>query len=261
MRTLHDAREVQPPNGRVCCAIGLFDGVHLGHQQVLRQAVSDAHQLEATPLCVTFAQHPAAVLAPEHAPGLIQHLPQRLAAIEALGIEATLVLPFDEAMSQIPAEMFIQGLYVDLGRIHSICVGAHFAFGHQRQGNVELLQRLGQEMNFIVHGLASVSLDDETVSSTRIRQAIETGQLDAAGQMLGREYALTGEVIQGDQRGRELGYPTANLKIDTLCLPPNGVYAAHAQVGDATHRAAVNIGHRPTMADHEPRLHVEAHTH
>lgn len=259
MRTLHDAREVQPPNGRVCCAIGLFDGVHLGHQQVLRQAVSDAHQLEATPLCVTFSQHPAQVLAPEHAPGLIQHLPQRLAAIEALGIETTLVLPFDEAMSQIPAEMFIQGLYVDLGRIHSICVGAHFAFGHQRQGNVELLQRLGQEMNFIVHGLASISLDDETVSSTRIRQAIETGQLDAAGQMLGREYALTGEVIQGDQRGRELGYPTANLEVDGLCLPPNGVYAAHAQVGETTHRAAVNIGLRPTIADAEPSLHVEAH--
>lgn len=259
MRILHDARELQSPNGRVCCAIGLFDGVHLGHQQVLRQAVSDAHQLEATPLCVTFSQHPAQVLAPEHAPGLIQHLPQRLAAIEALGIEATLVLPFDEAMSQIPAEVFIQGLYVDLGRIHSICVGAHFAFGHQRQGNVELLQRIGQEMNFIVHGLASISLDDETVSSTRIRQAIETGQLDAAGQMLGREYALTGEVIQGDQRGRELGYPTANLKVDGLCLPPNGVYAAHAQVGEATHRAAVNIGLRPTMADPEPTLHVEAH--
>ncbi|MBC8325888.1 MAG: bifunctional riboflavin kinase/FAD synthetase [Verrucomicrobia subdivision 3 bacterium] len=259
MRILHDAREVQPPNGRVCCAIGLFDGVHLGHQQVLRQAVSDAHQLEATPLCVTFSQHPAAVLAPDRAPGLIQHLPQRLAAIEALGIEATLLLPFDETMSQIPAEMFIQGLYVDLGRIQSICVGAHFAFGHQRQGNVDLLQRLGQEMNFIVHGLASVSLDDETVSSTRIRQAIEAGQLDAAGQMLGREYALTGEVIQGDQRGRTLGYPTANLEATALCLPPNGVYAAHAQVGEATHRAAVNIGHRPTLADADPRLHVEAH--
>ena len=262
MKILEDARELQPADGRpgrVCCAIGLFDGVHLGHQQVLRQAVSDSHQLEATPVCVTFSQHPAVVIAPDSAPRLIQHLPQRLAAIEALGIEATLVLPFDEAMSQIPAEMFVQGLYVDLGRIQSICVGTHFAFGHQRQGDVELLQRLGQQMNFIVHGLASVSLDNETVSSTRIRQAIETGQLDAAGQMLGREYALIGKVIQGDQRGRELGYPTANLNIDDLCLPPNGVYAAHAEANAATHRAAVNIGHRPTMADPEPRMYVEAH--
>ena len=115
MKVLDDARELQTATGRVCCAIGMFDGVHLGHQQVIRQAVSDAHQLEAASLCVTFDQHPAKVIAPEHAPRLIQTLPQRLAAIEALGVEAALVLPFDEVMSQIPAEAFIRGLHVDLG--------------------------------------------------------------------------------------------------------------------------------------------------
>ncbi len=259
MKIIHDARELQTATGRVCCAIGMFDGVHLGHQQVIRQAVSDAHQLEAASLCVTFDQHPAKVIAPERAPRLIQNLPQRLAAIEALGVEAALVLPFDEVMSQIPAEAFIQGLHVDLGRIHSICVGAHFAFGHGRDGNLELLQQLGQDMKFIVHGLSNLSLDGETVSSTRIRAAIAEGQLDAAGQMLGREYALAGEVVKGDQRGRELGFPTANLDITDLCTPPNGVYAAHAEVAGATHRAAVNIGLRPTVAEVEPTLHVEAH--
>ena len=259
MKILHDARELQTATGRVCCAIGMFDGVHLGHQQVIRQAVSDAHQLEAASLCVTFDQHPAKVIAPEHAPRLIQNLPQRLAAIEALGVEAALVLPFDEGMSQIPAEAFIQGLHVDLGRIHSICVGAHFAFGHGRDGNLELLQQLGQDMKFIVHGLSNLSLDGETVSSTRIRAAIAEGQLDAAGQMLGREYALAGEVVKGDQRGSELGLPTANLDITDLCTPPKGVYAAHAEVNGATHRAAVNIGLRPTVAEAEPTLHVEAH--
>ena len=259
MKILDDARELQPPTGRACCAIGMFDGVHLGHQQVIRQIVSDAHQLESTSLCVTFEKHPATVIAPERAPALIQTLPQRLAAIEALGVEAALVLPFDEAMSQIPAEAFIQGLFIDLGRINSICVGAHFAFGHGRAGNVELLQRLGGEMNFVVHGLASVSLDEEPVSSTRIRAAIAEGQLDAVGQMLGREYALSGKVIEGDQRGRELGFPTANLAVDSLCLPPNGVYAAHAETATNAYRAAVNIGHRPTVAEAEPTLHVEAH--
>ena len=259
MKIIHDARELQTATGRVCCAIGMFDGVHLGHQQVIRQAVSDAHQLEAASLCVTFDQHPAKVIAPERAPRLIQNLPQRLAAIEALGVEAALVLPFDEVMSQIPAEAFIQGLHVDLGRIHSICVGAHFAFGHGRDGNLELLQQLGQDMKFVVHGLSNLSLDGETVSSTRIRAAIVEGQLDAAGQMLGREYALAGEVVKGDQRGRELGFPTANLDITDLCTPPNGVYAAHAEVAGATHRAAVNIGLRPTVAEAEPTLHVEAH--
>jgi riboflavin kinase/FMN adenylyltransferase len=259
MKILHDARELQTATGRVCCAIGMFDGVHLGHQQVIRQAVSDAHQLEAASLCVTFDQHPAKVIAPEHAPRLIQNLPQRLAAIEALGVEAALVLPFDEVMSQIPAVAFIQGLHVDLGRIHSICVGAHFAFGHGRDGNLELLQQLGQDMKFVVHGLSNLSLDGETVSSTRIRAAIAEGQLDAAGQMLGREYALAGEVVKGDQRGSELGLPTANLDITDLCTPRKGVYAAHAEVNGATHRAAVNIGLRPTVAEAEPTLHVEAH--
>ena len=259
MKIIHDARELQTATGRVCCAIGMFDGVHLGHQQVIRQAVSDAHQLEAASLCVTFDQHPAKVIAPERAPRLIQNLPQRLAAIEALGVEAALVLPFDEVMSQIPAEAFIQGLHVDLGRIHSICVGAHFAFGHGRDGNLELLQQLGQDMKFIVHGLSNLSLDGETVSSTRIRAAIAEGQLDAAGQMLGREYALAGEVVKGDQRGSELGLPTANLDITDLCTPRKGVYAAHAEVDGATHRAAVNIGLRPTVAEAEPTLHVEAH--
>lgn len=259
MRTLRDARDLKPTHGRVCCAIGMFDGVHLGHQQVIRQAVSDAHQLEATSLCVTFDKHPATIIAPERAPLLIQSLDQRLEALRVLGVDATLILPFDEAMSQIPAEAFIQGLAVDLGRISSICVGAQFAFGQGRKGDVELLRQLGQELNFVAHGTASVALDGETVSSTRIRQAIAAGQLDAAGQMLGREYALAGPVIRGDQRGRELGFPTANLNVQGLCLPPHGVYAAHADVEGTPHRAAVNIGLRPTMKDPEPHLHVEAH--
>ena len=115
-------------------------------------------------------------------------------------------------------------------------------------------------MKFVVHGLSNLSLDGETVSSTRIRAAIAEGQLDAAGQMLGREYALAGEVVKGDQRGSELGLPTANLDITDLCTPPNGVYAAHSEVNGTTHRAAVNIGLRPTVAEAEPTtLHVEAH--
>jgi len=259
MRTLSDARELKPTNGRVCCAIGMFDGVHLGHQQVIRQAVSDAHQLESSSLCVTFDKHPVTVIAPERTPLLIQSLDQRLEAIRALGVEATLILPFDEAMSQIPADAFIQGLAVDLGRISSICVGAQFAFGQGRKGNVKLLHQLGQELHFVAHGTASVALDGETVSSTRIRQAIAGGQLDLVGQMLGREYALAGKVIRGDQRGRELGFPTANLEITCRRTPPNGVYAAHAEVDGEPYRAAVNIGLRPTLKDPEPVLHVEAY--
>mgnify|MGYP001215461399 CR=1 FL=1 len=259
MRSLTDARELQPKNGRVCCAIGMFDGVHLGHQQVVRQAVSDAHQLEATSLCITFDQHPARVISPEKAPLLIQNQHQRLEAIKSLDIEATLILPFDEAMSQISGEAFIRGLSIDLDRISSVCVGSNFAFGHQRSGNLNILKKLGHELNFTTHGLASVSLDGKTVSSTRIREAIGNGCLDTAGQMMGREYSLCGNIVRGTQRGRELGFPTANLDTTNLCLPPKGVYAAHAEVNGQPYRAAVNIGLRPTVEDADHKLQVEAH--
>ena len=228
-------------------------------QQVIRQAVSDAHQLETTSLCITFDQHPAKVVSPETAPLLIQNQRQRLDAIKTLGIEATLLLPFDEAMSKISGQEFIRGLSVDLGHISSICVGSNFAFGHQRSGNLEVLKQLGHELNFTTHGLASVSLDEQIVSSTRIREAISNGQLDAAGQMMGREYALSGIVVPGDQQGRQLGFPTANLKVKGLCTPPHGVYAAHAEINGKSFRAAVNIGLRPTLKNPHPSLSVEAH--
>ncbi|MDP7051168.1 MAG: bifunctional riboflavin kinase/FAD synthetase [Verrucomicrobiota bacterium] len=259
MKIISSANELASPRGRVCLAIGMFDGVHLGHQQVLRQAVTDAQQHEATSLCVTFDQHPATVIAPERAPGLIQSLSQRLNAIETLGVDATLLLEFDEPMSRVTAPDFMHNLHRDLGEIKSLCVGAKFAFGHNREGNVELLKQLGQKLDFTVHGLASVALDGETISSSSIRQAIKAGDFDAANQMLGREHALAGKVVHGDGRGRELGFPTANLDITGLCIPPRGVYAAHVLVEGQTRRAAVNIGLRPTVEGTEPRLHVEAH--
>ncbi len=259
MKIISSANEVAAPSGHVCAAIGMFDGVHLGHQQVLRQAVTDAHQHEATSLCVTFDRHPATAIAPERAPRLIQSLPQRLHAIESLGVDATLLLKFDEPMSRITAKDFAHNLHRDLVEIKSLCVGAMFAFGHNREGNVDLLKQLGQELDFTVHGLASVALNGKTISSSSIRQAIKAGDFDAATQMLGREHALAGKVIRGDGRGRELGFPTANLDITGLCIPPSGVYAAHVRVEGQTHRAAVNIGLRPTVKEPEPRLHIEAH--
>ena len=259
MKIISSANELAAPREHVCLAIGMFDGVHLGHQQVIRQAVTDSHQHEANSLCVTFDQHPATVIAPERAPGLIQSLSQRLNTIETLGVDATLLLEFDEPMSRVTAPDFMRNLYRDLGDIKSLCVGAKFAFGHNREGNVDLLKQLGQELGFSVHGLASVSLNGTTISSSNIRQAIKTGAFDAANQMLGREHALTGKVVRGDGRGQKLGFPTANLDVTGLCIPPNGVYAAHVLVKGQIHRAAVNIGLRPTIKDPEPRLHVEAH--
>src|SRR5207248_2553558 len=168
---------------------------------------------------------------------------------------------FDKAFSEQSGEAFIRGLARDLGpsTINSLSVGANFVFGLKRGGNVELLKQLGVELQFTVHGLAAVSLDGKAVSSTRIREAIAAGDLDLASQMLGRSYSLAGTVIRGDQLGHKLGFPTANIEVEGLVLPPPGVYAAHAQAAGESYRSAVNIGTRPTLNDPAPRIHVEAH--
>ncbi|MFM1768510.1 MAG: hypothetical protein RJA22_1039 [Verrucomicrobiota bacterium] len=259
MQLASAARALSAPGRRVCAAIGVFDGVHLGHQQVLRQTLADAERHEALAVAITFDRHPSTVVAPGRVPPLIYSVPQRLRAIAGLGCGATLLIPFDEAFSRIPGEEFIRGLARDFGHLASISVGSDFAFGHRRSGNVPLLQRLGAELGFTVHGLAAVSLDDQPVSSTRIRECLRTGQLDAASQMLGRGYALAGEVVRGRQLGAQLGFPTANLDTTGLALPPLGVYAAHARVHGQTHRAVVNIGVRPTVEEQAPPPRVEVH--
>ncbi len=285
MKIIHAANELKHGSRKICLAIGVFDGVHLGHQQIIRQTVADARQHDAIALVITFDRHPNTVVAPERVPPLIYSLPQKLDAIESLGADTLLLIHFDRAFSGQTGEAFIRGLARDLGKIQSLCVGADFVFGHQRSGNVALLKKLGDELGFTVHGLAAVSLDNQIVSSTRIREAIRSGNLDAASQMLGRPYAISGRVIAGDGVGRKLGFPTANLDAAGLVLPPNGVYAVRvncrtgvapvsnqspAQTGqkdgdrrDAcptiTHRAVLNIGLRPTLAAGAPQLRVEAH--
>ena len=259
MNIISNASDLKPGSRKTCVAIGMFDGVHLGHQQVIRQTIEDARQHECIAVAITFDRHPNSVVAPERNPPLIYSLSQKLRVIESLGIDTTWLIRFDQTFSEIPGEAFIRGLARDFGEIHSLCVGSAFTFGHKRSGNVALLNRLGQELNFIVHGLSSVSLDGKTVSSTRIREAIGAGNLDAASQMLGRTYSLASKVIGGDQLGRQLGFPTANLDPADLVIPPNGVYAAHAHVQGRLHRAVVNIGTRPTLQNPQPKLQVEAH--
>lgn len=258
MKVIHTATELAADH-KVCLALGVFDGVHLGHQQIIRQTIADALQQDGLPLVVTFDAHPATVVAPDHVPPQIYSRPQKLRAIAALGAAALLEIHFDLAFSRQPGEQFIRGLARDLRQLRSICVGADFVFGHQRQGNVPLLQTLGRELGFSVHGMAALALDGKTVSSTRIRQAIAAGDFDAASQMLGRAYAIAGTVVAGDRLGRQLGFPTANLDVAGRVLPPDGVYAAQVRVGEAQHHAVVNIGRRPTVQNPTPATRVEAH--
>jgi riboflavin kinase / FMN adenylyltransferase len=259
MKIIHAATELKSGSRKVCLAIGFFDGVHLGHQQIIRQTIADARQHDALALVLTFDRHPNSVVAPAHVPPLIYPLPQKLRTIESLGADTLLLIHFDEKFSGQTGEEFIRRLARDLGQIQSLCVGLDFVFGHRRSGDVVLLKRLGGKTGFTVHALAAVSLGGRIVSSTRIREAIRAGELDAASQMLGRPYAISGRVVEGDRVGRRLGFPTANLDITGRVLPPNGIYAGLTKVKRTSHRVALNIGFRPTMASAARQLRVEAH--
>jgi len=249
----------RPAAGGICLAIGVFDGVHLGHQQIIRQTVADARQHDGLAVVLTFDHHPNAVISPDHVPPLIYSQAQKNRAIESLGVHALLVLRFDRPFSEQTGETFIRSVARDFGRVQSICVGADFVFGHRRSGNVALLKKLGEELNFRVHGIAAVSLDGQIVSSTRIRDAIGAGDFDSASQMLGRAYALAAKVVEGDKLGQKLGFPTANLDAAGFVLPPNGVYTAQGTVRGRTYRAVLNIGVRPTVERSTLQPRVEAH--
>lgn len=259
MRIIRAANELEPAGCKVCLGIGFFDGVHLGHQQVIRQTLAEARRHMAAGLVITFDQHPNVIVAPSRVPPLIYSLPQKLRAIEALGADTLLLIHFDQSFSEQTAEAFVHGVARDLGHIQSLCVGENFVFGHRRGGNVDLLRKLGAELEFAVHGMAAVSLDGRTVSSTRIREAIRGGDLDKASQLLGRAYSLAGSVVRGDGLGRQLGFPTANLDVAGLALPPDGVYAVLAQGGGRTWRGVLSIGVRPTLRNSQPQLRAEVY--
>ena len=254
MNLIHAANELNAGSRKVCLAIGFFDGVHLGHQQIIRQTIADAQQHEALALVITFDQHPNTVVAPGRVPPLIYSLPQKLRTIESLGPDALLLVHFDKAFSEKTGEAFIRELTAALRSIQSICVGANFVFGHKRGGNVALLKQLGGELKFSVHGMGAVSLDNEPVSSTRIRDAIRAGELDPASQMLGRAYSISASVIEGDKLGRKIGFPTANLDTSGLALPPDGVYAVHALVRGQSHRLDLQkeLPRRETLLEERP---------
>jgi riboflavin kinase / FMN adenylyltransferase len=245
-------------------AIGVFDGVHLGHQHVLAEARRLAAERRASSAVVTFDRHPAAVVRPESAPKLLTDLEQRLELLAALGMDLTYVVSFDEARSKESAEDFIDTVLVDCLAAKAVVVGADFHFGHERRGNVGLLRQVGRRAGFEVDGielLASKEEGVEAISSTAIRAALAAGDLASANRMLGRPHEVRGIVVEGDRRGRELGYPTANVAVPAdICLPADGIYAGwHVRPDGTAHATAINLGRRPTFyADAESSL-LETH--
>lgn len=252
-----------PPDAGSVVSIGVFDGVHLGHQAILATNVARARELGARPTVVTFRRHPKGLLL-GRAPRTLTTLPHRLELFRRAGIEHAVALAFDERLRDTPAETFIEDVLV--GRLGARCfvLGFDSKFGAGRRGTPELLRRLGHEV--VVVG--EVKVAGRAVSSTAIREAVELGDLAAAQRMLGRRVSVFGSVVPGDRLGARLGFPTANLDLDHELHPPPGVYACLAhRVGPdgprevrSSHRAVTNIGYRPTVSEAErgaPR--VETH--
>lgn len=259
MRILSDAEAISDPPVPVSLALGVFDGVHLGHQMVIRQTMADAQEVGGQSVVVTFDRHPNSVVSPDRAPGMLQPLWRRLRAIEELGVDAALVFTFDEDFSRQAAPEFVRRLIQGFGKLSSICVGSGFVFGHRRSGDVGLLTRMGREAGFEVRGIEPLQLGGDIVSSSRVRDLVVAGDFSGASRLMGRAYDLSGEIQEGDQVGRRLGFPTANLAVSDLVLPPRGVYAAVA-VGEGMRRpAAVNVGVRPTVDGRPGPVRVEAH--
>jgi riboflavin kinase/FMN adenylyltransferase len=239
---------------RTAIAIGNFDGVHLGHQSILRRAVVHAHRAHSLSLAITFDPHPLKVLRPQHAPQLATTLEQRLAWIEALGVEAVLLLPFTHALSLISADEFVAKVLAGTLHAERILVGEGFCFGHRHAGNVALLERLSGDFGYTVEVVPPVRSRGEIVSSTGLRRAIQDGRMDVAARLMGRPFTLTGKIVSGSGTGRREVVPTLNLHCDQELLPAQGVYVTEASIGPVTqdsgatwHPAATNVGTRPTF--------------
>lgn len=227
--------------------IGNFDGVHLGHQKILRSVLDRARQADLTSAVLTFYPHPARVLRPAEAPSLLETLDQRLAAIGALGIDAALVARFDTDLAKLGPEDFVQRFLAHAMRAKVVLIGGNFRFGYRQSGDAKLLADLGRRWGFDVEIVPPVTADGVVVSSTAIRSALREGKLDEARRMLGRPFALAGKIQTGTGQGRKLVVPTLNLATEQELWPKNGVYATEAIVGGKTYRAATNVGVRPTF--------------
>jgi len=245
--------------GPIYLAIGVFDGLHLGHRSVLLRALADARAGGGSAVAVTFDPHPAKILRPASAPRLLTASAHKVLLIKALGIQAILVIPFTARFAATAPADFVLGLHAACHPLREICVGHEWSFGRGRAGNLEMLRQMGDRLGFDEVGVPAVQVDGEIVSSTTIRAAVETGDLARAARLLGRDYSILGTVIRGDQLGRTLGFPTANLSAHNEQFPPNGVYAVTALWRDRPLKGVVNLGVRPTIGSATGERLLELH--
>jgi riboflavin kinase/FMN adenylyltransferase len=258
MEILRSIAELEKLRAPVFLAIGVFDGVHLGHQAVVSTSANHAQASSGTAVVVTFDPHPAKVLRPQHAPHLLTATQHKITLIRELGVQHLLLINFDRQFASTAPKDFIAQLVHHSNPLREICVGHEWSFGKDRRGNVDLLRKLGTQHGFDVVSIPPVKVHGTVVSSTAIRRAVEAGDFVKAAAMLGRDYTILGTVTGGEQLGKKLGFPTANLSAHSEQFPPNGVYCAEAKLDGQRLRGVVNLGYRPTVsaAKHERVLEI-----
>src|SRR5437879_2257900 len=229
--------------------LGVFDGLHLGHQLIMKTVVDRARAIGAVPTVITFEPHPRAVLHPESAPPLLQTFDQKIEALGVLGIEQVIVIHFDQAFSEVRAEDFLRDVVVDRLHAKDVYLGRGFAFGHNREGNIDLLRRVSERLGFVADEVPEVRLRGRRIGSTRVRELLNQGRVNLARRMLGRPYGVEGPVVRGAERGAELGFPTANILPRTRVIPRGGVYVTTTLIDKKWWRSVTNIGSRPTFDD------------
>ncbi|OGW30227.1 MAG: riboflavin biosynthesis protein RibF [Nitrospirae bacterium GWC2_42_7] len=237
--------------------LGNFDGLHLGHQELIRMVTERAKETGAVSMVITFRPHPLKILAPEKCPPLISIYEEKIEFFEKLGIDVLVKIPFTMEFSSMPPRDFAKNILGDLLGAKEIFVGYNYRFGKGREGNIQKLREFGNEFGFTVREIEQISFNSEVISSTRIRQLLGEGEVEDAAKLLGRPYAITGVVVKGDGRGKLIGFPTANIASKHMIIPADGVYAARILARDKYYDGVLNIGMRPTFNKHETT--IEAH--
>jgi riboflavin kinase/FMN adenylyltransferase len=259
MDVIHFPEDPRPAHWRQpVLALGNFDGVHRGHRKILERVRRVAGERAATSVVMTFDPHPPRVVRPDKAPPLLMTTPQKLEAIADAGVQGAAIVRFTTELSHWDPETFVRNVLVDWLHVGEVWVGANFLFGHDRSGNFSMLRILGSRYGFKAEKIDPVRYKDFVVSSTRVRRLVSEGRVDEAGALLGHQYFVDGTIMRGDQRGRTLGFPTANLCSENELLPPHGVYATTARIGSLVYPSVTNVGTRPTV-DQSGRTVIETH--
>lgn len=257
MKTYYDLSEYRESLPHPVVTMGNFDGIHRGHQEIFRILKREAETHRGTAIVITFFPHPLKVLSPERAPRLITNLKDRIELMQCCGVGHVLCLPFTQEFAGWDAERFIREILTQKIGTRKVLVGEDFRFGRNRQGDIAFLEEKGKPYRYTVQRINPVQVDGLEVSSTRIRQFIQGGRIRESAKMLGRPYSISGTVVQGDRRGRTLGFPTANLATEAELLPPNGVYAVWVILGDNRRPGVASLGVKPTFSGRQ--FSIEAH--